>query len=112
MPSCRKKAKQLFAEWKREGKLRNEEIQVITKDSRLIDVLPNVDTIRDDNGNPVHSLSTPVDIGFGNTIIFEVEEISYPILLEDLPAPQISAYPRETVVTEELQLSMGMRNTD
>jgi PAS domain S-box-containing protein len=61
-PSSQKKAKELFNKWKQEGKIKNEEMQVVTKRGEILDVLLNVDTIHDRNGMPVHSLSTHLDI--------------------------------------------------
>jgi len=61
-PSSRKKARQLLERWKKESKLRNEELQIITKQGKVIDILLNVDTIFDHNGKPLHSLSTQLDI--------------------------------------------------
>ncbi|MCX5803427.1 MAG: PAS domain-containing protein, partial [Proteobacteria bacterium] len=52
-PSSRQKASQLFERWKKEGKLKNEEIQIITRQGKILDVLLNVDTIYDMNGNPL-----------------------------------------------------------
>ena len=43
-----------------------------------------------------------IDIGFGDVVTPQAEEIDYPTLL-DLPAPHIRAYPPETVVAEKLQ---------
>jgi len=53
-----------------------------------------------------------IDIGFGDAVTPEAEEIDYPTLL-DFPAPRIWAYPRETVVAEKLQamIALGMPNT-
>lgn len=53
-----------------------------------------------------------IDIGFGDAVTPEAEEIDYPILL-DFPVPRIWAYPRETVVAEKLQamIALGMPNT-
>ena len=61
-PSSQEKAKQLFEKWKKEGKLKNEELQIITKQGKIIDILLNVDTIFDHNGIPLNSLSTQLDI--------------------------------------------------
>ena len=47
-------------------------------------------------------LHLQVDIGFGDTIFPEREEQDYPTLLDDLPAPRLWTYPRETVVAEKL----------
>jgi predicted nucleotidyltransferase component of viral defense system len=53
-----------------------------------------------------------IDIGFGDVVSPEAEEISYPTLL-DLPAPRILAYPPETVISEKLQamVALGMLNS-
>lgn len=53
-----------------------------------------------------------IDIGFGDVIRPEAEEIDYPTLL-DFPAPRVWAYPREAVVAEKLQamVALGMANT-
>jgi PAS domain S-box-containing protein len=45
-PSSREKAEKLFSMWKKTGKIRNEELQVITKHGELLFVLLNADTIR------------------------------------------------------------------
>lgn len=47
-------------------------------------------------------LSVQVDIGFGDVIVPEAQDIEYPALLE-FPAPRLRAYPRETVVAEKFQ---------
>jgi len=53
-----------------------------------------------------------IDIGFGDVVTPEAQEIDYPTLL-DLPAPRIRAYPPETVVAEKLQalVDLGMQNS-
>lgn len=53
-----------------------------------------------------------IDIGFGDVVTPVAKEISYPTLL-DFPAPQILAYPPETVVSEKLQImvAFGMLNS-
>lgn len=43
-----------------------------------------------------------IDIGYGDTITPKPESIRYPTLL-DLPAPEIIAYPKETVIAEKLE---------
>jgi len=57
-------------------------------------------------------ISIQIDIGFGDAVTPEVEEIEFPALL-DLPPPRFRAYPRETVVSEKLQamVVLGMVNT-
>ena len=44
-----------------------------------------------------------IDIGFGDVIIPTAQELSYPVLLEELPVPQIMAYSLESVVAEKFQ---------
>ena len=61
-PSSQEKAKQLFEKWRKWGKLKNEELQVITKQGEIKDVLLNVDTIYDHKGVPLYSISTQLDI--------------------------------------------------
>ncbi|MBI4777155.1 MAG: nucleotidyl transferase AbiEii/AbiGii toxin family protein [Deltaproteobacteria bacterium] len=53
-----------------------------------------------------------LDIGFGDVITPEAQEIEYPTLLE-LPPPRIRAYPKESVVSEKLQamVFLGMVNS-
>src|SRR5690606_41192785 len=43
-----------------------------------------------------------LDVGFGDVITPEAQDITYPALL-DFPAPALSGYPRETVVAEKFQ---------
>lgn len=52
------------------------------------------------------------DIGFGDTVTPEAQEIEYPTLLGN-PAPYLRAYPRETVVAEKYQalVNLGMANS-
>ena len=53
-----------------------------------------------------------VDIGFGDAVTPAPVEIDYPTLL-DAPAPQLRAYPVETVVAEkfEAMVTLGMANS-
>lgn len=53
-----------------------------------------------------------IDIGFGDIVTPEAEEIIYPTLL-DFPSPKIRVYPRESVVAEKLHamVVLGMANT-
>jgi predicted nucleotidyltransferase component of viral defense system len=57
-------------------------------------------------------ISIQIDIGFGDVVTPEAEEISYPTLL-DSPVPRILAYPPETVISEKLQamVALGMLNS-
>ncbi len=53
-----------------------------------------------------------VDIGFGDVVTPEPEEIEFPTLL-DFPAPRIRACPRETVIAEKFQalVALGLANS-
>ncbi|MFZ4412698.1 MAG: nucleotidyl transferase AbiEii/AbiGii toxin family protein [Bacteroidales bacterium] len=44
-----------------------------------------------------------VDVGFGDIVIPHVQELEYPILLNDLQVPVIQAYSKETVIAEKFQ---------
>jgi hypothetical protein len=52
------------------------------------------------------------DIGFGDAVTPAPRSIKYPTLLDN-PAPNLKAYPRETVVAEKFQalVSLGMANS-
>ncbi len=54
-----------------------------------------------------------VDIGFGDPVTPEAEQIDYPVLLDDLNPPRLGAYPVFTVIAEKLQaiVSLGMVNS-
>jgi len=54
-----------------------------------------------------------IDVGFGDVVTPAAETITYPAMLE-FPAPELSGYPRETVVAEKFQaeLSCGDRRTE
>src|SRR5262249_25076102 len=49
-----------------------------------------------------------IDVGFGDVVTPAVETITYPALL-DFPAPELSGYPRETVVAEKFQAMVYLR---
>ncbi len=51
-------------------------------------------------GNIERSIS--IDIGFGDVIVNQLENIDYPVLL-NLEPPKIKGYPLETVIAEKLQ---------
>lgn len=57
-------------------------------------------------------LPIQIDIGFGDAVTPGVQNIDYPSLL-DMPAPQLLAYPPETVVAEKFQalVAFGMLNS-
>lgn len=58
-------------------------------------------------------ISLQVDIGFGDVVTPAPEAIAYPVLLDDLPAPSLRAYPKYTVVAEKFHAlcSLGMANS-
>jgi predicted nucleotidyltransferase component of viral defense system len=58
-------------------------------------------------------LSLQIDIGFGDAVTPAPEEIEYPTLLADSPAPLLRAYSRYSVVAEKFQamVMLGIANT-
>lgn len=54
-----------------------------------------------------------VDIGFGDAVTPEAEDVRYPVILKDFAQPTMRAYPRYTVVAENLDAvySLGMANS-
>lgn len=58
-------------------------------------------------------LSLQIDVGFGDAVTPGPERIDYPILLDDLPAVRLRAYPRYSVVAEKLEviLALGIANS-
>lgn len=54
-----------------------------------------------------------VDFGFGDALVAGPEEIEYPTILSELPAPRLRAYPREASVAEkfEAMVSLDTRNS-
>ena len=58
-------------------------------------------------------IALQVDIGFGDAVTPAPEDVSYPVLLSDLPCPHLRAYPKYTVVAEKLHAIclLGMANT-
>ncbi|MCF8131057.1 MAG: PAS domain S-box protein [Deltaproteobacteria bacterium] len=61
-PRSQKKAKQIFETWKKGKRIKNEELEVINRQGKIIDVLLNVDTVFDQDGSPIHSIATHLDI--------------------------------------------------
>lgn len=47
-----------------------------------------------------------LDVGFGDAVTPGPEEATFPTLLEDLPAPRLRVYPRETVIAEKLEAAV------
>lgn len=58
-------------------------------------------------------LRLQVDIGFGDAVTPEAQEITFPSLLDDVPPPRLRVYPRETVFAEKLEAitALGLANT-
>ena len=58
-------------------------------------------------------LALQVDIGFGDAVTPKAQHVTYPTLLNDVPAPTLRAYPKATVVAEKLHAVtvLGMTNT-
>lgn len=56
---------------------------------------------------------TQIDVGFGDAVTPGPIEASYPVLLDDLPAPRLRTYPVYTVVAEKLHAIalLGMSNS-
>ncbi len=56
---------------------------------------------------------TQIDIGFGDTVTPAPVVASFPVLLSDLPAPEIRTYPLYTVIAEKLHAItlLGMTNS-
>ncbi|MCR4374496.1 MAG: nucleotidyl transferase AbiEii/AbiGii toxin family protein, partial [Acidobacteria bacterium] len=54
-----------------------------------------------------------IDLGFGDAVATPIEEIAYPTMLDDLPAPHLRAYPREVSVAEkfEAMVTLDRRNS-
>jgi hypothetical protein len=56
---------------------------------------------------------TQIDVGFGDAVTPAPLESVYPVLLADLPAPRLRAYPAYTVIAEKLHAIalLGMTNS-
>lgn len=54
-----------------------------------------------------------IDIGFGDAVTPGPDHVQYPVILDDMPAPQLRVYPRDTVVAEKLEamVKLGMLNS-
>lgn len=53
------------------------------------------------------------DVGFGDAVTPEPVESDYPVLLDEMPAPRLRVYPRETVFAEKFEAitSLGIANS-
>lgn len=58
-------------------------------------------------------IGVQLDMGFGDAVVPEPADITYPTLLNDLPAPELLAYPREAAVAEkfEAMVKLDVRNS-
>jgi hypothetical protein len=58
-------------------------------------------------------IGVQLDLGFGDAVVPEPADITYPTLLSDLPAPHLLAYPREAAVAEkfEAMVKLDQRNS-
>ncbi len=58
-------------------------------------------------------IGVQLDLGFGDAVVPEPADITYPTLLNDLPAPELLAYPREAAVAEkfEAMVKLDVRNS-
>lgn len=58
-------------------------------------------------------IGVQMDLGFGDAVVPEPADITYPTLLNDLPAPELLGYPREAAVAEkfEAMVKLDMRNS-
>ncbi|MEI7970842.1 MAG: nucleotidyl transferase AbiEii/AbiGii toxin family protein, partial [Betaproteobacteria bacterium] len=54
-----------------------------------------------------------IDIGFGDAVTPEPDDVEYPVMLPEFAAPKLRAYPRYTVVAEKLEAltSLGLANS-
>jgi len=54
-----------------------------------------------------------LDVGYGDAVTPGPDEVDLPTLLDDVAAPHLQIYPRETVVAEKLEAiaSLGMINS-
>jgi len=54
-----------------------------------------------------------VDVGYGDAVTPAPEIATYPVMLEDMPAPELRVYPQYTVIAEKFQaiVSLGMANS-
>ncbi|SFN47791.1 Nucleotidyl transferase AbiEii toxin, Type IV TA system [Dokdonella immobilis] len=54
-----------------------------------------------------------LDVGYGDAITPEAQQMDYPTILADLPVPRLRTYPKETVLAEKLEATivLGMRNS-
>lgn len=58
-------------------------------------------------------IAVQLDVGVGDAVVIEPDEITYPTMLPALPAPSLRAYPRELTVAEkfEAMVKLDTRNS-
>lgn len=58
-------------------------------------------------------IALQVDIGFGDAVTPAPVTVNYPVLLDDMPAPQLRAYPKHTAIAEKFHAIclLGMANS-
>lgn len=54
-----------------------------------------------------------IDVGYGDAVTPAPEMATYPVMLEDMPAPELRVYPQYTVIAEKFEaiVSLGMANS-
>jgi hypothetical protein len=54
-----------------------------------------------------------LDVGIGDALVAQPDEIEYPAMLATMPSPRLRAYPREATVAEkfEIMVNLGVRNS-
>jgi hypothetical protein len=54
-----------------------------------------------------------IDVGFGDAVVPGSEDAEYPVILGEMPRPQLQVYPKYTVIAEKLEaiVTFGMLNT-
>ena len=54
-----------------------------------------------------------IDVGYGDAVTPAPEIATYPVMLKDMPAPELRVYPRYTVIAEKFEaiVSLGMANS-
>ena len=54
-----------------------------------------------------------IDVGYGDAVTPAPEMATYPVMLKDMPAPELRVYPQYTVIAEKFEaiVSLGMANS-
>jgi predicted nucleotidyltransferase component of viral defense system len=54
-----------------------------------------------------------IDVGYGDAVTPAPESALYPVMFDEMPAPDLRVYPRYSVVAEKLEaiISLGMANS-